>query len=273
MKTNRLKTVIAVIIFCVPFFNYAQVDTSAENGISHFRIGVLYNSHLNYYGRTDSMRSSAIIPDFELWINKNISLTVNPVFINNKIQRLQYAGTTATLGYQLYFKSCFAAQFYFVKPFYKSNSNLVQSAMKSQASASLTWLNNYVNVTAGADLKWSDKQDWGVNAGIDHLIRISFNKSLMVIDPGAYLWSGTQRFTKSYLIKNQGFLLLPPDEEIAQRQMERFEIIACEFSMPAAVTFNNNVQVIFSPAFVKPFNDPLSRKGLAYMNIGMKLFL
>ena len=63
------------------------------------------------------------------------------------------------------------AHIYFVKPIYKDNSQLVQSALKAQAAANFTWLNKIINITGGADVKFSGNTDYGVTAGLDHIFR------------------------------------------------------------------------------------------------------
>src|SRR5215510_12522282 len=117
----------------------AQSDSvSSEKGKTQFKLGVFYNSGLNYYGRTDSLRSSGVFPLAELWFTKNFYINAAPVFINNETISMQYAGTVTTIGYQFNEDDKLSGHIYFVKPFYKDNSQLVQSALKAQVAFTLT---------------------------------------------------------------------------------------------------------------------------------------
>src|SRR5262245_16960864 len=78
----------------------AQSDSVAEKNSTQFKLGAFYNSNLNYYGRTDSLRSSGVFPLAELWFSKNFYINAAPVFVNNQSASMQYAGTVTTIGYQ-----------------------------------------------------------------------------------------------------------------------------------------------------------------------------
>src|SRR5688572_8478803 len=75
---------------------FAQND-SVRNSVK-FKLGVYYNSGLNYYGRTDSLRSSGFFPVAELWFTKSVYVNAAPVFVNNTQSSFQYAGTILTAG-------------------------------------------------------------------------------------------------------------------------------------------------------------------------------
>src|SRR5678816_2511888 len=157
MKTKII--FIIVILFC-SVVSFAQDTTNKKE--TNFKIGLFYNSNLNYYGRTDSLRSSGVFPLAEIWFNKAIYVSAAPVFVNNQAYSMKYAGSVLTLGY--YKKNQtekFLTHLYFTKPLYESNSQLVQSALKAQATANFSALNKYINVDFGGDVKLSDKLDYG----------------------------------------------------------------------------------------------------------------
>src|SRR5258706_14341243 len=95
-KTNSMETKIFYrLIFAFMLFSSsaatAQTDSvSNEDDRPHFKIGAYYNSALNYYGRTDSLKSSGIFPIAELWFNKNFYVTAAPVFVNNSVASFDY---------------------------------------------------------------------------------------------------------------------------------------------------------------------------------------
>ena len=127
---------VSPLLFVSPVLLHAQSDSSQNN--VQFKIGVYYNSTLNYFGRTDSLRSSGFFPLAELWFNKNFYVNAAPIFVNNSVASFQYAGTVATAGYQFNSNNKLSGNIYFVKPFYQNNSQLVESALKEQVAFTLT---------------------------------------------------------------------------------------------------------------------------------------
>jgi len=270
-----------ILISLMISFYTASAQTDSSKNVQ-FKLGAFYNTHLNYYGRTDSLRSSGFFPLAEVWFNRNFYMNVAPVFVNNASASFEYAGTIATAGYQFisgdkkWFGNLFA-----VKPFYKNNSQLVQSALKEQTGFSLTSLNKTVNITGGADIKLSDKIDFGFTGGLDHIFRKQFrDNSIVVIDPSVNLFAGMQQFTNSYY-KKSSFLLLPPVEQTLSEEVKNFNILSFEFSM--AVIFRiEKFQFLFTPAYVIPENlitvqdrPDLSETGkkMFYATIGAKMIL
>jgi hypothetical protein len=265
------------IALLLPVLSKAQDDSARSK--TTFRLGVFHNSHLNYYGRTDSLRSRGFFPLAEIWFGKNVYINAAPVFVSNAVQNLAYAGTVTTAGYQFNDQSKWAGNFYLVKPFYKEDSRLVQSALKAQVSGTLTRLGKLINITAGGDIKFSNKTDFGAMAGVDHLFRFEWpGKTVLVIDPSAYLHAGTQQFTNTYY-KKTNFLLFPGVEQEVSEQVKKFNILSYEFSMPIILA-KGKFQFLLIPAYVMPQNlittagrPDLSEKGenLFYATLGAKV--
>jgi hypothetical protein len=253
----------------------AQSDSIAQKAV--FKLGVFYNSALNYYGRTDSLRSSGVFPLGEIWFDKHLYINAAPVFINNSAASFEYAGTVATAGY-MFRDQKWAGNIYVVKPFYKSGSQLVQSALKLQGSAAFSWLNKYLNISAGGDIKYSDKVDYGLNAGLDHLFRFEpGDNKVLVIDPSFYVNAGTQQFTQT-AYKKSGFLLFPGAQQLVTEETKKFNILSYEFSMPTVLAIGK-LQLILNPAYVIPQNlvvvpqrPDLSERGkeMFYITMGAK---
>jgi len=274
MKTSYLIVSATALLLTVSL--QAQSDSTKEK--ASFKLGAYYNTNLNYYGRTDSLRSSGFFPVAELWFNKNVYVNAAPVFVNNSLSSFQYAGTVLTAGYQFNHSNKSAGNIYFVKPVYKDNSQLVQSALKAQFTATFTWLNKYVNLTGGGDIKLSDKVDYGFTGGLDHLFRIETgSQSLLVVDPSATVNAGTQQFTKTYY-KKSSFLLFPGVEQTVTEDVKSLKILSYEFSMPVVFT-KGKLQLIAVPAYVIPQNlivvegrPDLSERGkeLFYATLGVK---
>ena len=262
---------------------YAQEDSlQQKKEKSQVKIGVYYNSNLNYLGRTDSLRSSGVFPMVEFWPGKGFYINAAPVFINNIISKFEYAGTIATAGFMFTSKTNkLGGNFYFVKPVYKNNSQLVQSALKGQFSSSLSLTNKIINTNVGGDIRFSDKVDVGVTAGLDHIFRFKpGNNFVLVLDPSAYIYAGTQKFTRTYY-KQSSFLFFPGAEQEITERVNRFNLLSCEFSMPIVLA-KGKFQLIANPAYVIPKNliqvedrPDLSERGkeLFYITIGGKIIL
>jgi hypothetical protein len=280
MKTMRQTGFVCLIIISKSFFSILHAQE--ERGKTQFKISANYNSYLNYYGRTDSLRSSGVFPLAEIWFNEKFYMNAAPVFVNNIVASFEYAGTVTTAGYQFNSKNKWLGNIYVLKPFYTESSNLVQSALKAQSGLTLTWLNKAINITGGADIKWSDKTDFGTTAGLDHIFRIQLNdKAVLVFDPSAYLYAGTQQFSKSHLVKTDGILFLPGTEQLVTESAEKFNILSYEFSVPV-IFASGKFQLLLTPAYVIPQNlltvegrPDLSERGkkMFYTTAGIKIIL
>ena len=278
-----MKKIFALAVACTWLGCYAKAQSdSTDKSKTKVKLSVNYNSHLNYYGRTDSLRSSGFFPLAELWFNENFYVSAAPVFINNKSASFDYAGTVATAGYQfLSPEKTWLGNFYVVKPFYESNSQLVQSSLRAQGSFTITNLNKFIDVTGGADVKFSDKVDFGVTGGVDHIFRKQFaDNSILVIDPSAYVFAGTQQFTRSYYKKNN-FLVVPGVGQTVSEEVKTFNILSYEFSMPV-ILVKDKFQLSLTPAYVVPENlvtvqgrPDLSERGkeMFYVTLGAKVVL
>jgi len=269
-----------LLLILIGFLSNGQSKTTDEKVKTEFKISVNYNTGLNYYGRVDSLRSSGFFPLAEIWFNESFYINAAPVFVNNSAESFQYAGTITSAGYQFNSKNKWLGNIYVIRPFYQESSDLVQSALKAQTGMTLTWLNKIINVTGGADIKFSDKTDYGVMAGLDHVIRHQLNdKTVLVIDPSAYINAGTQQFTKSYLKRTTGFLFFPGSEQVVTKSSQKFTILSYEFSTPMVLA-TGKFQLLFTPAYVIPQNllivegrPDLSERGdkMFYATFGAKM--
>jgi len=277
MKINSIAGILLVLIHAGTGLK-AQEDSSAENNNPELRLGAFYSSRLHFYGRTDSLHSSGFFPLVELAVNPHFYIQAAPVFVMNNATSFEYAGTVATTGLRFYREQKHSAHIYLVKPLYREKSQLVQSALKWQAAATFTWLNKVLNVTGGADMKFSDNTDYGFTAGLDHIFRKPFSGGwILVADPSAYVNAGTQHFTKTSY-KNSGFFILPGLQQQVTEQAKKVSILSYEFSIPL-VLVKNKFQLLFIPAYVIPQNlitvenrPDLSERGkeMPYFTTGVK---
>jgi hypothetical protein len=140
-----------------------------------------------------------------------------------------------------------------MKPLYTEETKLVQSALKAQTGLNLTALNKILNVTLGADLKFSDKTDLGATFGVDHLILFPEKNDLrLIIDPGFYAYAGTQNFTRTYQKQKRGLFLLPTNNQVTENE-QRFNLLAFEFAVPIILT-KNKFEFSATPSYIMPKN-------------------
>jgi hypothetical protein len=270
---------IAFIMLCSATISFSQEDSTLKKKMQ-FKIGAFYNSNLNYYGRTDSLRSSGIFPLAEIWFNNAFYISAAPVFVNNATQAMKYAGTVAMLGYYKKSESeKFITHIWVTKPFYESGTGLVQSALKAQLNTNFSWQNKYININAGGDVKISDKLDYGLTAGLDHLFKHEFEKEWnLFLNPSVYVNAGTQQFTNTYYKKNS-FLFFPGVEQRVTEEVKKLNILSYEVSMPVVLA-KNKLQIILNPVYVIPQNlitvqgrPDLSERGkeMFYITAGAKV--
>lgn len=276
---NKMRIYLCTVFLAVFHFAFSQSDSSKQH--VQLKLGLNYNSGLNYFGRTDSLKSTGFFPMAELWLTKELYVNAAPVFVNNSAQAMEYAGTVSSVGY-LHTSDKWISNLYVLKPFYKQSSQLVQSALKAQAGASFSRLTKVLNLTVGGDVKFSDKIDYGATAGVDHLFRKQFaNNNVLVIDPSFYTYAGTQNFTNTYNKKRNGFLLFPGTNEQVTEEVQTFNVLAYEFSIPV-VFARDKWMLLLTPSYILPQNlitvsgqSGLSEQGedLFYVTFGLKFTL
>jgi hypothetical protein len=228
-------------------------STTAKKKIT-FTTGVSFNSGINYYGRTDSLKSQALYPFAGITLSNGLYLFSNFIFINNAIAT-SYAATTIEAGYKFKNKkgnwsgSVFGARF-----FYNADVGLLQSVVKEQAGIRLTNTNKIVSINGGADAKFSNQTDFGAYAGLDHAFRIDpvGKRGVIVITPAAYSYFGTQRFSKTWL-QEKKFLIFPAGQQTVTESSSRFSILSYELSC-SIIYGIGKMNLIVTPAYVVPQN-------------------
>ena len=253
MKQLLKLAAIAVSLFVLQSATAQSTTDSSEKLNPQFKLSVNYNSNLNFFGRTDSLKSSGLFPLAEFWLSSKFYINAAPVFVNNAVQQFDYAGTVATIGYQNVTPDWITG-LYLTKPFYQESSELVQSALQLQSGVNLTYRNNIVNINAGGNVMFSDKADFSTSGGLDHIIRIQNNNSVIVIDPSVYVYAGTQNFQRTYYRKNNtGLLPLPGRDQRVTEDVSRFSILAYEASVPV-IYAKGKVMLIATPSYIIPQN-------------------
>ena len=228
-----MKRVLTAWICLLPLIGLAQNDTSlARNNV--LSAGINYQSKLHYFGRTDSLQSSGLFPTLRFDSKTGLYVNSSFIFINNAATPTSYTGTIVEGGYKFPETRNFSGNMFYSQFLYKDNSQIVQSALKSQAGINLVYNNKIVNVTGGADAKFSKRTDFGLTGGVDHLFIyvIPGTKNAIAANPSAYVYAGTQNFTQTYYKKNQIIGIPTGQNQLVTENVNHFNILSYELSMP-----------------------------------------
>lgn len=272
-------------ILCLAIIATAQTKSAADTTTAAdstkaakknvFTASINYVNRLNYYGRVDSLKSSGLfsIIGFE----SKIGLYANGTFIftANSAQPLTYAGTSVEAGYKFHETKHFSGNVFYNQFFYTNTADIVQSAVKAQTGVNASYKNKYVNFTGGAELRFSDNTDIGVNGALDHLFIVKLKgikKSALAFDPTATVNAGTQKFVQTYSKKTGGVLgNLPGNNRTVTENINRFSILSYEFSMPVVFVVNRFYAAL-TPAYVLPQNLITVKNNPAASETGSNLF-
>lgn len=247
-------SLILLLVFIATFLQAQTGDTTTvQQKKVTFTAGVLYNSSLNYYGRTDSLKSQGWVPFAGITLKNGLYLFSNFIFINNALTTT-YAATAVEAGYNFKNqKGSLKGNIYGIGYFYQEDVRLVQSVVKQQAGINLSGMTKVINIHAGADAKFSNQTDFGLFAGLDHRFRIDpVGKGVIVIAPAAYSYFGTQRFSKTYL-EQKRFLLFPVGEEKITQNSSAFNALSYELSC-SFVYGIGKMNLAVTPSYVLPQN-------------------
>jgi hypothetical protein len=268
------------MLLVAPLVAFAQVDSTKTDSTAkkknEFTASINYQSNLHYFGRVDSFRSSGLFPIIGYQFKNGLYAQGTAVFVQNPSTPFTYTGASVEIGYRFPEKKHFEGNVYASKFLYRDKSVLVQSALQAQTGVNLTYKNKIVNVTGGADLKFSDRIDVGATAGINHLFvkKITgWKKSAIAVMPMATINAGTQNFSNTYTEKTN--MLGVPVTRQRVEKVEQFSILSYEFSAPVVLVANKfNAYVI--PSYVLPQNlisDQEYGQNLFYVTVGFGIRL
>lgn len=238
-------------------------------------IGTVYLPRLHFYGRTDSLKSSAVAPNILLQLGNGIYLSSTVIFTHNKAKPFSYGATIAGAGYRFGKAKGFAGTISGDLFFYE-NKGLIQSAQKGQAGFTLSYLNSILNINSSANTVFSDNNDYFTSLGVDHKFRIVKGNNIFVIIPTFTANAGTQNFTNTYY-KTRSVNGIPLPPELVTETNKRFQLLSFEASVPVVYVYKN-LALSFTPGFVIPQNvkkvagrPDLSEnaKNLFYANAGV----
>jgi hypothetical protein len=229
------------------------INTDDKEKTFHLSIATAYASRLHYYGRTDSLKSSALIPTLIIQAGKQISITPSFIFINNNQASFNYAASTINVTYSFGKQKGLAGTLYADKFFYKEASKLVQSVQQGQAGFTLSYLNNIINVSGGGSAAFSKSNtDLFATAGLDHQFKKVVGENIFLVTPAIAANAGTQNFTTSYYKKNN-FLFFPGNEELVTENNKKFALLSYDINLSMIYAIKRFIFNV-TPGYVLPQN-------------------
>jgi hypothetical protein len=268
------KTAIILALFFSAAICKAQSDEDSLNTSDkkfHLSAATAYASRLHYYGRTDSLKSSALIPTFIIQAGKQFSITPSFIFISNNQASFNYAASTINVTYSFGKQKGIAGSIYADKFFYKEASKLVQSVQQGQAGFTLSYLNKIINISSGASAAFAKSNtDYFATAGLDHQFKKVVGENIFLVTPAVVANAGTQNFTSSYYKKNN-FLFLPGNEELVTENNKKFTLLSYDLNLSMIYAIKRFIFNV-APGYVIPqnvqtvANNPEKASNLFYCN-------
>lgn len=268
MKKLRVYFTYIIIQLCLLNTVFAQQQQSEETPTkkNELAISINHQNKLNFYGRTDSLKSSGLFPTINFQLKNGLYAQSNFIFIYNDALPVSYAGTSIEAGFRFPQKETFNGNIYFSNFLYKEDGTVVQSALKYQTGINTsTAIGKIVNLNLSADYKYSNRSDIGASTGIDHLflIKVPGKKMAFAINPMATANFGTQNFNKAYVEESRRFAglpILPPSSSTKTVKETAFNVLSYEFSAPLVLVAGKfNASII--PSYVLPQNLIAGERG------------
>ncbi len=230
----------------------APVAKQVAKKTTSLTICAVYLPKLHFYGRTDSLKSTAVAPNLLLQFGNGIYLASTVIFTNNKIKPFSYAATIAGAGYRFGKEKGFAGTISGDLFFYE-NKGLVQSAQKGQVGFTLSYLNSIININSTANTIFADgNNDYFATLGLSHRFRIIKGNSIFVIIPTFNANAGTQNFTNSYYKSRSAFGFPLPPQYVTESN-KKFKVLSFEASVPIVYVYKK-LALGFTPGYVIPQN-------------------
>ena len=215
--------------------------------------GLVFAPRLHYFGRTDSLKSNALLPTFTVQFDSvGLYGSGTAVFLSNTIQSLQYAGTIVEAGYRFGKQKGLTGNFYGNKFFYNT-TQLPQSAFQEQVGANFNYLMKAFNISATGSSAFSkERTDFFASTGVNKFFKKKLKNAVFLVSPTYVLNAGSQNFTNVRMRAG----LLGGVTGMSQQTIEKnrtFKILSHEISIPL-IYARKHIYFIITPSYVIPEN-------------------
>jgi hypothetical protein len=164
---------------------------------SYFKFSGSYLNNSVYNGRKDSLTTPYITPSFGYYDKSGFYVSSSLSYLASSAEsRIDLF--SFDLGYNFDFTDNFSGSVYANKSFYNQSSTAIKSDIKGLVGTNLTYDFNILQLSAGADIMFSDKPDIALNFGLAHAFYLGDIDNLFTITPSASTNMSTLNFYEGY---------------------------------------------------------------------------
>lgn len=221
-----------------------KTDDSIKSKVrSSFKIGVNYSSNNVFMGRTDSIRTPAVIPILKYTFKSGIYFSgALDILPNNKNKKLD--GGDLAAGYDFDITDDLTGGVSFTKLFYSSKSTQVAAASSASFNTNFSYdIGDIITPAISADYSFNKQgisDDKFVNFSLSHdliFLGIFGDADLILVSPTISANTGTQNFYLSYITKKRLKTVKFNATQAATiakytAQLGKFELLDYEASIP-----------------------------------------
>ncbi len=215
--------------------------------------GLVFAPRLHYFGRTDSLKSNALLPTFTFQFDSvGLYGSGTAVFLSNTKQSFQYAGTIIEAGYRFGKQKGLTGNIYGNKFFYNT-TQLPQAAFQEQLGANFNYLMKPFNISATGSTAFSkERSDFFASFGVNKYFTKKLKNGVFLISPTYVLNAGSQNFTN---VHSSGSLTgnVPGMNQQTVEKNRSFKILSHEISIPL-IYARKHIYFILTPSYVLPQN-------------------
>ncbi len=218
-------------------------DDKSSDGFSSFKFGMSYLSNNIFMGRTDTVRTPALMPQVKYTLKSGIYFSGTLNYIPAK-KKKRLDGGDLTAGYDFDITDDLSAGASYAKVFYSSTSTQIASSITSTFNGNLNYdFGDVISAAVSSDYNINRQginNDIFVNAALSHdfiVVGLFGEADILLISPTATVNTGTQNFYDAYLTKKKVKTAKQTAKQNAlitqyTDQLSTFELLDYEISAP-----------------------------------------
>jgi len=187
----------------------SKTNVKINQESSSIKFGINYLSNNVFMGRTDTVKTPAIVPELKYTLKCGVYFSGSLDYLPNKKKKRLDGGDLST-GYDFDLTDDLSGGVSYTKLFFSSTSTQIASSISSTLNASFTYdIGEIISPTIGSDYninKQGINNDVFLIAGISHDFidkGVFGEKDLILVSPTVTVNTGTQNFFDAYLTKKK----------------------------------------------------------------------
>jgi hypothetical protein len=227
-----------------------DTKTPVKKERSYFKAEVSYLSDAVYNGRRDSVAVPYLTPKIGYYDKSGFSLSTSLSYSAGSPGRIDLFSLDA--GYDFSIAKNLDGSIYGSKAFYNKNSTSVKSQVKGSAGLSITYDPDFLTISGGADIDFSQQNDLIINYAVSHAFHFGEDSSGWTIEPTVRSNLGTQ---KSYAAQRKA-KKAASGSAVTVSGSSAFVVLDYEFAVPISYEAKK-WGISFTPTLAIPKN-PIS---------------